>query len=299
MGASFSFSSTLPLAFEPPVAAPDRPEPPDRPDWLAEPSRLHPALWRVRGGQGGASGPAVEGSVPTGFAALDAELPGGGWPVRVLTELLLSTPGLGEMRLLAPLLRRLAAQGRSVLWFDPPAELHAPALQEMGCTPGGCLVVRPPAAAPGPGPAGRAGRRAPPGAALCWALEQALRSGQAGAVLAWPGAAARPEALRRLQLAAQAHEGPVFLLREAGAAAQSSPAPLRLQLAPAGPDELAVHIFKRRGPALEMPVHLALQPVLSERARPRAQRLADAQARVAAGATRTPGRPGGAQPVPA
>ncbi|WP_374673743.1 translesion DNA synthesis-associated protein ImuA [Ideonella sp.] len=294
MGASFSLSSTLPLAFEPPAVPPQRPE---QPDWLAEPSRLHPALWRVRGGPAVASGPAADGAVPTGFAALDAELPGGGWPVRVLTELLLPAPGLGEMRLLAPLLQRLAAQGRGVLWFDPPAELHAPALQEMGCAPEACLVVRPPAA-PAP-PAGRAGRRAPPGAALCWALEQALRSGQAGAVLAWPGAAARPEALRRLQLAAQSHEGPAFLLREWGAAAQSSPAPLRLRLAPAGPDELALHILKRRGPALDTPVHLPLQPVLSERARPRAQRLADAQARAVGAGSRTPGRPGEAQAVPA
>ena len=111
------------------------------------------------------------------------------------------------------------------------------------------------------------------GAELCWALEQALRSGQAGAVLAWPGAAARPEALRRWQLAAQSHEGPAFLLRDPAAAHQPSPAPLRLQLQPAGPDELSLQILKRRGPAMAQPLTLALPAVLSERARSRARAL--------------------------
>ncbi|HSC00640.1 MAG TPA: hypothetical protein VLE45_12055, partial [Burkholderiaceae bacterium] len=52
------------------------------------------ALWRAH--QLSATSNAVTAS---GFAALDAELPGGGWPHRVLTELLLPHPGLGELRL--------------------------------------------------------------------------------------------------------------------------------------------------------------------------------------------------------
>jgi protein ImuA len=222
---------------------------------------LHPALWRAEGGcvRAGAS------VLPSGFARLDAELPGGGWPVRVLTELLLVQPGQGEIRLLAPMLGPIARSGRSVLLFDPPAELCAVALAELGWPPGQCIVVR-----------GKDGIRHPalrrhlPGADLCWALEQALRSGQAGAVLAWLGAAARPEALRRLQLAAQAHEGPAFLLREISARVRPSPAPLRMVLHVAGPDELALQIVKRRGPAMAQPLRLALMPVLSEQARARA-----------------------------
>ena len=232
---------------------------------LAEPSTLHPALWRAQ--RGGAAGATV---LPSGFAALDAELPGGGWPARALTELLLAHAGVGEIRLLAPLLAGLARAGRSVLLFAPPAEVNAVALAELGWPPGQCIVVRARASAAGfgrrPGPQ-------PAGAELCWALEQALRSGQAGAVLAWPGAAARPEALRRWQLAAQAHEGPAFLLRDLAAAHQPSPAPLRLQLQPAGPDELALLILKRRGPAMVQPLTLALPSVLSERARSRAWAL--------------------------
>jgi protein ImuA len=234
---------------------------PARTALLAQPSGLHPALWRAHGG----SERAGSSAVASGFAALDAELPGGGWPVRVLTELLLAQPGLGEIRLLAPALAALACGGRSVMLFDPPAELSATALAQLGWPPGQCIIVRGRDGACRPSP-----RRYLQGADVCWALEQALRSGQAGAVLAWLGAAARPEALRRLQLAAQSHEGPAFLLRELAERTWPSPAPLRLALCTAGPDELAVQVIKRRGPAMARPLRLALAPVLSERARARA-----------------------------
>ena len=42
--------------------------------------------------------------LPTGFATLDAELPGGGWPAGALIELLADRPGIGELSLLLPLL---------------------------------------------------------------------------------------------------------------------------------------------------------------------------------------------------
>jgi protein ImuA len=245
---------------------------PGRAELLAEPSALHPALWRAQAGRGGAAG---AGTLSSGFPSLDAELPGGGWPVRVLTELLLREPGVGELRLLAPVLVPLARASRSVMLFDPPAEINAVALAELGWPPAQCLVVRSRPAGPA-GPArGQASRRggASSDTGACWALEQTLRSGQAGAVLAWPGVAARSDALRRLQLAAQAHEGPAFLLREMAAQAHPSPAPLRLVLQPAGGDELALQIVKRRGPAMDQPLRLSLLPVLSERALATARRL--------------------------
>lgn len=254
--AASSVDAWRPAARVPPAA---------RAQQLADPSCLHPALWRAQaGGSGGLAG--GEATWPSGFGLLDAELPGGGWPVRVLTELLLVQPGVGEIRLLAPLMAELARQGRSVMLFNPPATLNAAALVELGCPPGACLVVQ---ASPAALPKRRPGRA--PGttaeAELCWAVEQALRSGQLGALLAWPGRSLRAEALRRLQLSAQAHTGPAFLLREAAAARQPSPAPLRLALQVAGPDELSLRLFKRRGPALAHPLKLALAPVLSDRAR--------------------------------
>lgn len=256
-----------------------------RAELLAQPARVHPGLWRALGGNGGGGvgghggavgAPGSGACLSSGFAALDAELPGGGWPVRVLTELLLPQPGVGEIRLLAPVLTSLARAGRSVMLFEPPAELNAVSLAELGCPPGQCIVVRcPPASAsPRPGGSRKAGsRRVVPGAELCWSIEQALRSGQIGAVLAWPGRAARPEALRRLQLAAQSHEGPAFLLREWAVQAEPSPAPLRVTLQPAGADDLALRIVKRKGPAMAQALCLKLAPVLSPRALARAQTL--------------------------
>jgi protein ImuA len=214
---------------------------------------LHPALWRAH--QLARPGAAVW---PSGFAALDVQLPGGGWPRGALTELLLPHPGVGELRLLAPALAALQAAGRGLLWFDPPAVPCAEALQALGLNLQRLVLVR-----ARDGLTGRARERLP-AADLLWALEQALKSGHAGAVLAWLPARLPAEVLRRLQLAAQAHDGPAFLLRDAAAALQRSPAPLRLRLAAAGPDRLRVALLKRRGPPALQPLVLDLPPVLPE-----------------------------------
>jgi hypothetical protein len=89
----------------------------------------------------------------------------------------------------------------------------------------------------------------PPAADILWALEHALKGGHLGAVLAWLPARLPADALRRLQLAAQSHEGPVFLLRDAAQRSQPSAAPLRLLLGSAGPDLLRVHLAQAPRPA--------------------------------------------------
>jgi len=110
-----------------------------------------------------------------------------------------------------------------------------------------------------------------PSADLLWALEQALKSGHVGAVLAWLPPRLKADALRRLQLAAQSHDGPAFLFREVDARVKPSAAPLRLLLQGAGIDRLSVRVLKRRGPPLTQPLMLALPPILSERLRARAR----------------------------
>ena len=217
-----------------------------------DPESLHPALWR-----GHQLGRGAEPALASGFAALDAELPGGGWPRRVLTELLLPHPGIGEIRLLAPSLAATLRAGRLVMLFDPPAALSAWALAQLGLDAEQMLVVD-----------GRS--KLLPDASSLWALEQALKSGHVGAVLAWLPPRLRAERLRRLQLAAQAHDGPAFVLREMAARQRPTAAPLRLALQPAGPDRLALHLLKRRGPPLAAPLKLALPPVLSATARGKA-----------------------------
>lgn len=239
-----------------------------------QPSRtleqLHPSLWRAHqlGQQRGVTW-------PSGFAALDAELPGGGWPAGALTELLLPHPGVGEVRLLAATLVAVQRQQRCVMLFDPPAALHAWAWRALGIDLQRLIVVQ-----ARPVHTSVQARATPARASMAqmdtlWALEHALKSGQVGAVLAWLPLHLRGDALRRLQLAAQSHEGPAFLLRHSQARARPSVAPLRLLLAAsaAGPDELRLRLLKRRGPPLALPLTLALTPVLSAPGRARAVRV--------------------------
>lgn len=221
----------------------------------AAPEDLHPALWRAH-----QVGRPREAAWASGFAELDAVLPGGGWPARTLTELLLPHAGIGEMRLLAPVLA--AAQARGLILFDPPAMPFAWALGACGVDVQQVYVVK-----------GRNGVRGLPSADTLWALEQALKSGHVGALLAWLPARLGADTLRRLQLAAQAHDGPAFLLREEVLRSKPSPAPLRLLLRPAGPDALRVQVLKRRGPPLAQPLVLPLPAVLADAIHQRLARL--------------------------
>jgi hypothetical protein len=174
-------------------------------------------------------------SVPTGFAALDAELPGGGWPTGCLIELLPAHEGIGELRILGPALAALSRAGRRLAWIAPPHTPYAPALDAAGIALTQLLIVRT--------------------AAVCdalWTAEQAFASAACGAVLVWPGTAKYAE-LRRLQLAAGKTRALAVLFRAPRAASEASPAVLRLALHTVV-GGLAVRILKRRGAVCEQPV---------------------------------------------
>lgn len=229
---------------------------------LTSPDAASPlrALWRADrlADAGGTLANADAPPRPTGFAALDAELPGGGWPGAGLIELLLDAAGSGELRLLAPSLAAACAASpgaaAAVLWVAPPFTPYAPALAALGLKPQQLAIAAP---EPGRGHAADA----------AWATEQALRSGTLAAVLWWQGPEPPvPTTLRRLHLAAEAGHTPLFALRPLAARAPSSPAPLRLALVPAGPSRLAVEVFKRRGPPMAAPLELALPGPLRRRA---------------------------------
>ncbi len=217
------------------------------------PEALHPALWL-----GHQMGRSPEQTLSSGFAELDRQLPGGGWPRRVLTELLLGHPGVGEIRLLSACLVATQRAGRLVMLFDPPAALSAWALADHGFDVEQLLIINTRA-------------RVVPGSDSLWALEQALKSGHVGAVLAWLPPRLRAERVRRLQLSAQQHDGPAFVLRELAAAERPTATPLRLALRSRGADVLEVRVLKRRGPPLAAALALALPPVLSSAARQRAR----------------------------
>lgn len=184
----------------------------------------HPGIWR-----GGQAAESVNPGLPTGFADLDQHLPGGGWPLGALTEILSDREGIGELRLVMPALARLSQEGRWLAWVAPPHIPYAPALAAWGVNLSRILLIHPRAATDG-----------------LWAVEQALRSGTCGAVLAWP-AAGDERSLRRLQLAAEEGKCWGLLFRSQRTALQSSPAAVRLGLETARNGKLAVHILKRRG----------------------------------------------------
>lgn len=206
--------------------------------------------------------------VSSGFAQLDAALPGGGWPRGALTELLVDQSGIGELGLLMPALANIKQDGGWSVLIAPPYSPHAPAWVAAGVDLSQLLVVSPSqqyraqradiiAPSPGEGDGGRVFTMA---AKACsetlWASEQALASGAAQAVLSWCGHADLRQ-LRRLQVAAAAGNALAFLFRPLRAAAAASVAPLRLRLTAAA-DGLMLDILKRRGPPLAQPLHIAM-----------------------------------------
>lgn len=184
--------------------------------------------------------------LPTGFPALDAALPGGGWPVPGLVEILSGHPGSGGLRLVLPALARLARAGRWLIWVAPPHQPYAPALRAAGIDLSRVMVVD-----LGEDTAGSRGAGQAPAddGRVLWAFEQALRFPGCGAGLLWPGAL-EMLSLRRLQLACEAGGTLGLLFRTSACASEPSPAALRLLLDSRPlPAALDVEILKCRGGA--------------------------------------------------
>lgn len=148
---------------------------------------------------------------PTGHAALDAALPGGGWPESALSEILFENTGIGELRLLWPTLARLTAAGERIVLIAPPYVPYPHAWMSAGIDLRQLTIIS-----------------ASPSEAL-WSAEQCLRSGSCGAVVCWPQ---RPDdrALRRLQVAAETGQTLAFAYRPLREAVNPSPAALRLTI---------------------------------------------------------------------
>ncbi|GLC97474.1 hypothetical protein Tamer19_68830 [Cupriavidus sp. TA19] len=230
-----------------PAPTPARPAAPaahaTRQQALSALEQRYPGLWRA--GQLGRAGSAAV--CPTGYDALSAELPGGGWPAGGLTELLTTQAGAGELRLLLPALRALAGAGRRIALVAPPCLPNAMGLAAAGLPARQLYWLRPPAGA----------AKGAQQADMLWAAEQVLRSQAFGGVLVWLPTA-RPGALRRLQVLAQAGDAVVWALRPAAALRESSPAVLRLLLAPQPGNALSITFHKRRGPVRDTPLLLHL-----------------------------------------
>src|SRR6202051_220509 len=167
-------------------------------------------VWKLKDASAAPSRPVWS----TGRSALDARLPGGGWPTASLIEVLLETTGLGEVQLFLPALvecqHRIDGEVPWLVWIAPPHEPYAPALAECGIELSRLLIVRPASATE-----------------ALWAAEQALSSGVCAAVLLWlQGTDDR--SLRRLNRAAEGGGPLAAFFRPERHGSESSPASLRL-----------------------------------------------------------------------
>jgi protein ImuA len=205
-----------------------------------DPEAVHPSLWRAS-----QLARSHTQCIDTGFSSLSMQLPGGGWPKGALVDVLLQQPGIGELRLLAPALSKVAA--RQIAFLQPPHPPQALALAAMGIPPSALWL--------------RADRTPD----MLWAAEQVLRSGSCGALLFWQPQI-RSDSLRRLHLAAQAGETLFFMMRPMYSAQDASPAPLRLGLRPKA-GGIEIDFIKRRGPQRDAPLFLPMS-ITTTRAQP-------------------------------
>ncbi len=208
----------------------------------------HPQLWQA------GKLPPVEPTHTSGFASLDENLPGHGWPQAGLAEFMFNAQGIGELQLLVPLLKRLSQEDRWIAWVNPPLLPYAPALAEHGIDLAKILLIHP-----------KSHKDA------LWAMECASKSGTCSVVLGWlDERKLKPKDTRRLQLAAKNGNTFSCLFRPEHAAQQPSMAELRISLkAPqhnAGQEHannpVSVTIEKRRRgwPVADLPLRFTHAP---------------------------------------
>lgn len=198
-------------------------------------TRFRDRIWR-----GNPSGSAPDQIVPSGFNELDKALPGEGWSLHSLTELLLPKEGLGEIRLLSPSLERITRNGRYVLLVSPPHIPYMHAWENLNIDSRRIVMVS----------IDRTPER-------LWVLEQAIKSAAFGAVIGWLPSISQPMT-RRLQIIARTAASLVFLFRPASAQLEPSAAPLRILLGSVRQHMLSVRLLKRRGTPADLPIYIAL-----------------------------------------
>ena len=203
------------------------------------PSISHPKVFRI----GDAPSAARPPCLPTGFATLDRELVGGGWPQQGLIELLCDDVGIGEVSLMLPAhayLRSIRHLGpKAMLWVaaaTSPYLPYAPAIAQSGIDLKQLVIAN-----------------APQMQDALWAAEQGLLSGSMGIVMVWLSDQQPSDvSLRRLLQAANNSNALCVLARPVAAAGRPSPAQLRIvlkavQSRATHPGAIEVQLLKRRG----------------------------------------------------
>jgi protein ImuA len=185
-------------------------------------------------------------TLPSGFGDLDRVLPGGGWPIGALTEILNSNDeGIGELSLLMPAIAAASHSGQGVVLVNAPYIPFPAAWLAKGVALENCTFISTDNLQE-----------------ALWSTEQSLLSGACSLVIFWQpqGKAIEYKALHRLHLAALNGKTPAILFRSRRDSTQASPAALRL-LVTAMAGELALRVIKRRDIPLDHAVYLRLHPI--------------------------------------
>jgi len=171
--------------------------------------RENPALWRGR-----SRNPVSADTLDSGFDELNAILPGEGWPLKSVIELVVDEWGNGELQVLLPLMRYLSQQAQLAL-VAPPYLPYAPALHMAGITLDHLLIID----------------RKVPARDKWWSAEKMLRHGDCRLVMVWPERRhirTWASQVRRLQVAATMGNN-IGVVFNRGAPADT-PVSLRLKL---------------------------------------------------------------------
>lgn len=155
----------------------------------------------------------LRSAISTGYAPLNRQLHYGGWPRGAISELLLPHNGIGEIRLLAPLLANLCRKPGYISWINPPYQPYAPALTHLKVQLNKVLLIR----------------------ALniqetIWAAQQAMASQACSAVLVWLPEKSLANEIRKLSLAAKKGNCWGIILRSQSLQQHPSAAVLRIAM---------------------------------------------------------------------
>ncbi|MET1255482.1 translesion DNA synthesis-associated protein ImuA [Aliikangiella maris] len=168
-------------------------------------------------------------TLSTGYRVLDQQLHYGGWPQGKLSEILLPHHGVGEIRLLLPLLYRLIQQNAHICWINPPYPLYMPALLQQHIAPEKQIMVQ-----------------TTQHVDTIWAAQQALASQECSGVFIWLSQQTTNKQLRKLSLATKAGHCWGIVFRQQQFTEQPSPSALRLKLSTSQHQQL-IEIIKQPG----------------------------------------------------
>ena len=169
----------------------------------------HPNLWLAKD----LTFPRSSG-ISTGYENLDSFLPDSGWPKSGLVEIECESVGVGELRLLAPVLRQFSeSRNQWITWINSPCIPYAPGLHSLGIDIQKILLIH-----------------TKKDKDTLWALEKSCRSKSCSAVLVWLNHPIKFKESQRLQMAAKAGGNLIYLFRLSRQQSHSSASELKLNL---------------------------------------------------------------------